>query len=69
MASKLDFVEYVCGQIGDPSEISYRKMFGEYCIYCKGKVIGLICDDQFFVKITAAGRAILPECEEAAHVR
>ena len=66
MASNADFVAYVCDQIGDVSEITYKKMFGDYCIYCKGKAIGVICDNQFFVKKTAAGKAILKGCEEAA---
>ncbi len=66
MASSLDFVEYVCDQIGGAGEIGYRKMFGEYGIYCNGKIIGVICDNQFFVKKTEAGAKIFPDCEEAA---
>ncbi|MBM6800953.1 competence protein TfoX, partial [Coprobacillus cateniformis] len=34
--------------------------------YCDGKVIGLICDNQFFVKKTISGISILPNCEEAS---
>lgn len=66
MASSLDFVQYVCGQISDAGTIAYKKMFGEYGIYCDGKVIGVVCDNQFFVKKTAAGAEILPDCREAA---
>lgn len=66
MASDLSFVQYVCDQIGGAGEIYYKKMFGEYGVYCNGKVIGVICDNQFFVKKTNAGSAILPGCEEAA---
>ncbi len=66
MASGLDFVEYVCEQISGAGEITYKKMFGEYGIYCNGKIIGVICDDQFFVKKTQAGAGIYPGCEEAA---
>lgn len=66
MASKIEFVEYVCEQLGGAGEITYKKMFGEYGIYCNGKIVGLICDDQLFVKKTAAGEAILPGCPEAA---
>ena len=40
-------------------------MFGEYGIYCNGKIIGVICDDQLFLKITEAGRRICPDGEEA----
>lgn len=65
MASHLEFVEYVCEQIGGAGIITYKKMFGEYGIYCDGKIIGLICDNQFFVKKTAAGAQLYPECEEA----
>lgn len=66
MASSLDFVEYVCEQIGGAGVIAYRKMFGEYGIYCDGKVIGVICGNQFYVKKTQAGAEICPGCEEAA---
>lgn len=66
MASSLDFVHYICQQIDDAGIIAFRKMFGEYTIYCNGKVIGLICDNQFFVKKTVAGVSILPNCKEAS---
>ncbi len=65
MASNLDFVEYVCTQISGAGEMTYKKMFGDYGIYCNGKIIGVICDNQFFVKKTKAGANILPDCEEA----
>jgi len=65
MASSIDFVEYVCEQISGAGEITYKKMFGEYGIYCDGKIIGLICDNQFFVKKTEAGIRICPNCDEA----
>ena len=41
MASNLDFVEYVCEQIGGAGQITYKKMFGEYGIYCNEKIIGV----------------------------
>ncbi len=63
MASDLSFVEYVCEQIGGAGNVSYRKMFGEYTVYCGGKVVGMVCDNQFFVKITSAGEAVNPGCE------
>lgn len=66
MASTVEFVEYVCGQIGGAGRIAYKKMFGEYGVYCDGKMIGVICDNQFFVKKTAAGAALVPDCPEAA---
>lgn len=66
MASTLDYVRYVCEQISGAGSIRYRKMFGEYGIYCDEKIIGVVCDEQFYVKKTAAGLALLPNCPEAA---
>lgn len=66
MASTVEFVEYVCEQISYQRNITYKKMFGEYGIYCNGKIIGLICDNQFFVKKTKAGKALLNSAEEAS---
>jgi TfoX/Sxy family transcriptional regulator of competence genes len=59
MASDESFVAYVRDQASGARNISFRKMFGEYAIYCGNKVVALICDNQVFVKPTAAGRALL----------
>ncbi len=66
MASNLEYVEYVCDQISGAGSITYKKMFGEYGIYCDNKIIGVICDNQFFIKKTVSGAALIPDCEEAA---
>ena len=31
-------------------------MFGEYALYCDDKVVALVCDDEFYLKITEAGK-------------
>lgn len=36
-----------------------RMMFGEYALYCDEKVVGLICDDQLFVKKTEQGEKLI----------
>jgi DNA transformation protein len=65
MASDLEFVGYVCDQIGGAGSISFRKMFGEYAVYCNGKVIALVCDNQFFLKPTHGGRSLIGNITEA----
>ena len=59
MASNTDFVQYVVDQCADAGEITARKMFGDYGIYCHGKIFGLICDDRLYIKPTEAGRRLL----------
>ncbi|MDF9825795.1 TfoX/Sxy family transcriptional regulator of competence genes [Breznakia sp. PF5-3] len=64
MSSKLEFVEYVCEQMADAGVIEYKRMFGEYGVYCDKKYIGLICDDQLFLKKTKKAEALLDEVIE-----
>ena len=66
MASDLGYVQYVCDQVRDAGDVSYKKMFGEYAVYVGGKVVALVCDDQLFVKPTAAGRELLGTPTEGA---
>lgn len=65
MASDLDFVEFVVDQMADAGVISYRKMFGEYVVYCEGKVVALMCDNQLFIKPTKAGKTYIGDVVEA----
>lgn len=65
MASNPEYVQYIADQLSAAGEITYRKMFGDYGMYLDGKIFALICDDQFFVKITKAGRKLRPDLEEA----
>lgn len=64
MGSQLEFVQYVADQLREAGDITYRKMFGEYGVYCDGKIFALICEDQLFVKITEAGRKVWDDLQE-----
>lgn len=65
MASDKSFVEFISEQIQSAGDIRYRKMFGEYAVYCNEKVVALICDNQLFVKPSSAGRSFIGEVAEA----
>ena len=65
MASKAEFVKYVADQLAGAGTVTYRKMFGEYGMYLDGKIFALICNDQLYIKITEAGRRLMPELETA----
>lgn len=63
MACNADFVQYIADQCSGAGEIVTKKMFGDYGIYCNGKLFGLVCDDHFFLKPTEAGRVLLRQEE------
>ena len=63
MASSLDYVLYACEQMSLAGSITYKKMFGEYAVYCDGKVLGLICDNQVYIKPTSAADNFMPNAE------
>lgn len=55
MATKASTIEYIEDQLTG-LDCSTRKMFGEYAVYCDGKVVALVCDDTLFVKSTDVGK-------------
>lgn len=59
MGSNADFVQYIADQCSGAGDIVAKKMFGDYGIYCNGKIFGLICDDRFYLKPTEAVRHLL----------
>ena len=59
MASNSDFVQYIADQCSGAGDIVVKKMFGDYGIYCNGKIFGLLCDDRFYLKPTEAVRSLL----------
>jgi TfoX/Sxy family transcriptional regulator of competence genes len=65
MSSLQTTVDFILEQISAAGNVSARKMFGEFGVYCDGKIVALICNDQLFVKPTSSGRAFLGEVVEA----
>ena len=61
MSSNLDFVQYIADQLSEAGIVTFKKMFGDYGMYCNGKIFALVCDDQLFVKITESGKRLAPD--------
>ena len=61
MSSSREFVEFAAGQLAGAGEISWKRMFGEYGLYCDGLFFATICDDQLFFKPTEAARRLQPD--------
>lgn len=59
-ASPREFVNWVTEQLAPAGKPRACKLFGEYGLYyLDGKFRGLICSDQFFLKKTLTGAALL----------
>lgn len=65
MSTQQKTVDYILEQSAGAGEMTAKKMFGEYGMYCGGKVMAFICDDQLYIKPTQAGRDYLGQVTEA----
>ena len=65
MASSAEFVAFVVDQVEPAGSVTARKMFGEYALYARGRVVALVCDDRLFLKPTPGGRRLLGTPAEA----
>lgn len=61
MATRKETIAFILDQIGGAGEVSVKAMFGEYGVYCDGKFVALVCDDQFYIKPTDAGHTFAPD--------
>lgn len=65
MASSQSTVDFITSQIDQSGLITSKKMFGEYALYCDGKVVAFVCDDSLFLKPTKEAKDFFPEAEDA----
>lgn len=66
MATSPNTIAFLLDQLGGAGEATAKKMFGEYCLYLSGKPVGLVCDDQLFLKPTRAGQAMIDHVVEGS---
>lgn len=57
-------MDFLLEQLQSLGNVRARKMFGEYALYCDEKVVALVCDDQLYLKPTAAGKSLLQTTDE-----
>jgi DNA transformation protein len=61
MATEQSCADYVLDQLSSLRDVFGRKMFGEYALYHKGKVVALICDNTLYIKNTGQGELFVGE--------
>jgi DNA transformation protein len=66
MATSSSTMEYLLDILSDSRQVSARRMFGEYCLYYAGRPVGLVCDEQLFLKITEPGLRVMKQPSEGA---
>lgn len=59
-------MDFLLDQLAGSGPVTSRKMFGEYCLYYAGRPVGLVCNDQLYLKPTDAGRQLMREAREGA---
>jgi TfoX/Sxy family transcriptional regulator of competence genes len=65
MGTHKDAAGYILRRLGHEGRFSVKAMFGEYALYADGRVVGLICDDQLFVKVLPESASLAGRCELA----
>ena len=65
MPNEQVFVDDVLEQLDSLGNVRINKMFGGATLYFEDKVVGLICNNQLFIKPTPIGKAFIGNVEEA----
>jgi DNA transformation protein len=66
MATSQSTMDFLLDVLSDSHQVSARRMFGEYCLYYAGRPVGLVCDEQLFLKPSDTGRRLMKEPDEGA---
>ncbi len=64
MASQQSTIDSLLDSLSGAGRVTARKMFGEYFVYLDDKPVALVCDDRLYVKLTEAGREVMPGLAE-----
>ena len=63
MATDQATVDFILEQASRGNLVRARKMFGEYGVYCNERFVGIVADDQLYLKVTDAGTVLLPDAD------
>lgn len=66
MATSQSTMDFLLDVLSDSHQVSARRMFGEYCLYYAGRPVGLVCDEQLFLKPSEDGKRLMKDLDEGA---
>ena len=61
MPSSEDYLHWTQDQLSQAEGVSWKKMMGEYLLYCHGKLIGGLYDNRLLVKPAPGVLAMIPD--------
>ena len=64
MSTQPETVEFIIEKLGHEGRFRTHAMFGEYALYADEKVVGLVCNDQLYVKILPESAVLADLCEQ-----
>lgn len=67
MATSKDFIVYLQDCLARVHALRFQAMFGEYAMYVGDVVIGLVCDQTVFIKVTAGTSELLGQRVQQGH--
>lgn len=59
-------MDFLLDILSDSRQVTARRMFGEYCLYYAGRPVGLVCNEQLYLKPTEEGRLLIKDLQEGA---
>ena len=66
MSTQKETVTFILSKLGSPNRFKANPMFGEYGLYADNKMVGLICDDQLYIKILPESKELEEICEKGS---
>jgi DNA transformation protein and related proteins len=66
MSTSQSTMDFLLDILSDSRQVSARKMFGEYCLYYAGRPVGLVCNEQLFLKPSESGKRLMKTFAQGA---
>ena len=62
MPTSKEMHDYILECLRRAGNVSTRRMMGEYCVYCEGKLVGQMYEGSLYLKETETTRSLLSGC-------
>lgn len=65
MVASANFAEFLHEQLEPVGAIAFRRMFGKSGVFCDGVMIGMVTDDELYLRVDAGNRSFFKEAQDA----